>query len=79
MIKFITEKAKKDKSPTFGQVEENQFFIDAKNRLCQKMNAEAYIVLTNEQGDPWATWLEDIEEDRIINKILPKVIRIEWE
>ena len=77
MIKFITSETPETKY-SFGKVEINQFFIDEDNNLCQKETFASYVVLANEDGNPYCYFVSNMKADEPINKILPKVSKIEF-
>lgn len=78
MIKFEFYTSEQ-KDCTFGDVEENQFFIDDQARLCQKCSGHAFNVISDSDGDPWCAQREDMNHDMIIHAILPRVRRIRFE
>jgi hypothetical protein len=77
MIKFITE-TEEEKPPVFGDVEMNQFFEDARGRLCQKYNVNIYYILTRPDGAPYTDRMTNVRPDMPITRILPRVTKIEW-
>lgn len=77
MIKFITE-SDTNKSPVFADVDDNQFFVDTENRLCQKETYETYVIITNRTGKPHSLVEECIESTMPILRILPKIVKIEY-
>lgn len=76
MIKFITEENNR-KRLTFGDVKNNQFFVDYEGDLCQKINEGRYHVLADERGYPRAISYTEIPT-RGIRRILPHVTKIEF-
>jgi hypothetical protein len=76
MIKFIFESGD-SKELSFGDVDQDQFFINDEGFLCQKINYRKYNVLANGAGEPYCFTVEF--EDVIVRKILPRVIKIKWE
>ena len=74
-IKFII--ANDDYEATFGQVEENQMFIDSHGYLCQKVDEDWYNVIADAHGEPLSDRRDAIGSDKI-SKILPKVTKIEF-
>ncbi len=77
MIKFITEDDD-NKIPTFGDVEINQFFVDAEGFLCQKVWDCQTACIANPDGDPWAVSAYGTESSEEITSILPRVTKIEF-
>lgn len=78
MIKFETEK-EEPKSPTFGDVEVNQFFIDIDGDFCQKSRDNKANRIAKYNGFPSAVSEMNMEPWEEIKKILPKVTNITWE
>lgn len=77
-MKFIFEK-ESEKSPTFNQVEENQFFVNANGKLCQKVSSTTYNVIADKDGVPFTVVVaQHINGLNKIKKILPKVVKIEF-
>ena len=77
MIEFEFE-SRNDKTFTFADVEEDQFFINRSGYLCQKQNVCAYITIADEEGIPYCSD-SNCEVDEIVQKILPKVTKIKFE
>jgi hypothetical protein len=65
-------------APTFDQVKENQFFINASHELCQKRNSYSYNVIATSDGTPYADYMTDAADYMSITRILPLVERIEF-
>lgn len=78
MIKFIEEIPEEVKKPTLGMVEEDQFFISISGYLCQKYEGHSYVTIANRHGDPELYIYHDVEYDLEIQKILPKITKIEF-
>lgn len=76
MIKFITEE-KHEKELTFKMVEKDQFFISDYGFLCQKNDDFSFIIIANEEGVPYCNY-RGMPDNTKIQKILPKVIKIEF-
>ena len=66
------------KPPTFGDVEENQFFINLDGFLSQKNRAGTYHSIADDCGNPCCVDFSGISEDRPIKRILPKVTKIHF-
>lgn len=77
MIKFVTE-SEEIKNPTFGDVEENQFFIDGDGYLSQKNSHDRYFTIANNHGKPCSCLCDDVSGEDTIIKILPKITKIEF-
>ena len=77
MIKFIIEK-QKEKLPTFGDVEERQFFVSNSGALCQKHTLSAYIVIADAGGWPRSEHGGGVGRDYRMQRILPRVTKIEF-
>jgi hypothetical protein len=78
MITFITEEQKSERPPVFGDVCENQFFIDNDGWLCQKMSELCYNTIADEEGNPLADRAELLDWGTHIRCILPKVSKIKF-
>lgn len=76
MIKFIHEQSESD-SPTFGDVDEDQFFVYS-GRLYQKISDTSAQCICDENGCPNAAGDEFFTEGEEIGRILPKVSKIEF-
>lgn len=76
-MKFIYAE-KTEKTPTFGDVEVNQFFVDYDGYLCQKSNNSCLVVIAHPDGAPYSTWLRNIDCSRKIQRIIPIVAKIEF-
>lgn len=66
------------KTPTFGDVEHNQFFVDNNGYLCQKTGIRCFTIVAQNDGTPYSSWLENVRSDRTIQRIIPKVQKIEF-
>lgn len=77
MIKFITEQDKQV-IHLFKNVCVNQFFIHKQGYLCQKSTGSSFCMIADEDGEPYSDYYDDIDGDYAIQKILPKVIKIEF-
>jgi hypothetical protein len=76
-MKFIYEQ-EEDKTSTFGQVQDNQFFVDIDGDLCQKISSSSYCTIANSNGQPYATTYDCAYYYDTIKRILPKVTKIEF-
>jgi hypothetical protein len=76
-MKFIFEQDE-TKQLTFGDVQDNQFFVDADGYLCQKICSDSYNTICNGIGTPYATSNDQASRDDKIKRILPKVTKIEF-
>ncbi len=63
---------------TFGDVEENQFFVDKDGYLCQKCSYKLCNYIADHNGKPFSDRREIFSSNSIIQKILPKVAKIEF-
>jgi hypothetical protein len=69
---------------TFGQVEEDQFFIDKAGRFCQKTGPESYHSIADVNGKPYACTFDldvddkPIDDDTPISAKLNLVEKIEF-
>lgn len=75
-MKFIYED-KSDKKLTFACVELNQFYVSG-GLLCQKVSDESYNILALSTGYPYSDHIKEAESSDPIDRILPKVIKIEF-
>lgn len=66
------------KNPVLEDVEKNQFFIDKRGQLCQKTGDCSYVLLANKEGIPFSNYICGIEREESIQKILPKVTKINF-
>jgi len=78
MITFITEKQKPERPPVFGDVCENQFFIDIDGWLCQKMTETGYNTIADDEGNPLADSAKSRSWDTPIRSVLPNVTKIKF-
>ena len=63
---------------TFGQVQENQFFVDSDGYLCQKICSDSYCTIARSNGEPYASSTNCAFNSDTIKRILPKVTKIEF-
>ncbi len=77
MFKITTEKETK-KQLTFADVEEDQFFVNRFGFLCQKTKYDTYSSIANECGEPYSCTYGNVKNDTKIQRIFPKVIKIEF-
>lgn len=66
------------KAPTFGDVKNNQFFVDDDGYLCQKTNGDSFTVIAKPDGTPCSTWFRNVRSDQTIQRIIPAVQKIEF-
>ena len=78
MIKFIVAEEKQEKQLTLADVEEDQFFVDGDDRLCQKVSEDMYNVIADDNGEPVACETTCCGYDMPIMRVLPKVKLIEF-
>lgn len=80
-MKTITFKfTEQEKTPyVFGQVKEDQFFLDIHGQLCQKVLSTEYNVVADAEGIPEAYNIIGVSEGLEILEILPHVEKITWE
>lgn len=76
-MKFITEENKEEK-PTFEKVENDQFFVH-KGNLYQKVSDDRGNKIANREGYPEALDCISFHWTTEIDKICPKVIKIEFQ
>ena len=63
---------------TFGDVQENQFFVDSDGYLCQKICSDSYNTIANSNGVPYSSSTTSADNSDAIKRILPKVTKIEF-
>lgn len=78
MIAFIQDVETKQ-SLTLRDVKEDQFFINYEGALCQKSSNDSYNYIAREDGTPYAMTCDDADDDEEIKKILPTVIKVEFQ
>ena len=78
MIKFITETEEKSVTFAFCEVSENQFFVNADGELCQRASDDSYLVIADSNGNPYATWHEDVDENEEITRIIEHISKIQF-
>jgi hypothetical protein len=77
-MKFILEENQETKLPSLKDVEENQFFVCSCGSLCQKTTNSSYSVVALSNGGPHGDYYSGQSINLRINKILPKVVKIEF-
>jgi hypothetical protein len=66
----------KDLVLTFGDVKENQFFIDKDGWLCQKFCYDGYCAITNERGEPLSLRVDNVSLSDPVRHIYPRLAKI---
>lgn len=79
MIKFIHAMQGKKCNPTLKDVGVDQFFVDIRGNLCQKIETNRYHILAKAGGVPYASSECLVHDEELISKVLPKVDRIVWD
>ena len=74
---FIYEQ-EKVKTLTFGDVQENQFFVNVDGYLCQKASSGSYNIIADNLGTPYARSTDTAFKGDTIKRILPTVTKIEF-
>ena len=77
MITFETEE-RTDKTPVFGDVEENQLFTCAAGYLCQKVDGQSFTFIAQPDGTPLANYSVGMNRTEIISRILPRITKINF-
>lgn len=77
-MNFILESPAEEKRLTFNDVEVNQFFVTEYGELCQKIGCSSYNMVALKDGTPFADYYSDLHDDFVIERILPKVVKIEF-
>jgi hypothetical protein len=62
----------------FGDVQENQFFVDTNGYLCQKANSSSYHTIADNNGELYSTYVDLACAYDKVKRILPKVTKIEF-
>lgn len=76
-MKFIFAE-KQETKLSLKDVEENQFFVCSWGRLCQKTADTSYLIIADEDGMPYSVYCSNTNINTRINRILPKVLKIEF-
>lgn len=77
-MKFILETPAEEKRLTFEDVEINQFFV-RDGFLCQKVDNWCFnYIAESPHGAPYADHVTGCAPDFLIERILPKVLKIEF-
>ena len=63
---------------TFNDVVVDNFFVNVSGELCQKSDDISYAVIANSHGEPLSYYSYDVRPDTKIERILPKVKKIEF-
>jgi hypothetical protein len=77
MFKITTEK-ETEKQLKFGDVEEDQFFVNTNGNLCQKSSSDVYTTIASKYGKPMSKTEYVVDYNTKIQKIFPKVTKIEF-
>ena len=75
-ITFETEAV--EEKPKFGDVEENQPFIAGDGFLCMKIDGDSLTVIARPDGRPLANYKEEVQAHCEIQRILPRVTKINF-
>jgi len=62
----------------FGDVQENQFFVDTNGYLCQKASTSSYHTIADNNGELYATSVGYACAYDKVKRIIPKVTKIEF-
>lgn len=76
-MKFILAEDQETKL-SLKDVEENQFFVNSCDCLCQKVTPSSYSIIANEDGKPYGVYFSGQSINMQIKKVLPKVVKIEF-
>ncbi len=78
-MKFILETPAEEKRLTFEDVEINQFFVCDDGFLCQKVDEWSFNYIAEPPyGAPYADHMNGCDPNFVIERILPKVVKIEF-
>lgn len=77
MIEFKT--GRKQAMPLiFANVEFEQFFVDEHGFLSQRVDVDRYLIIADPVGVPHSNIVEDVQLDRDVQRILPRVTKISF-
>lgn len=76
MINFNFEVKKENL--TFGNVRENEFFVDKCGYLCQKTHSNSYSVIALSDGTPEGNHYNNVDENESIERIIGLPTKIEF-
>ena len=74
----IIYKEKQQKKLVFGDVKDDQFFVNNCGYLCQKYGEQSYNIIANQSGVPCSGRSDAVSCNTIVTRILPEVLRIEF-
>lgn len=67
-----------DMTVCFGDVKENQFFVNLAGCLSMKKTDTSYVVIAKYSGKPFCTSYDMVTQNMEIDRILPTVDKIEF-
>lgn len=65
-------------APIFGDVQENQLFVDINGYLCQKASSCTYHTIADYNGELYSTCVDFSSAHDKIKRIIPKITKIEF-
>jgi hypothetical protein len=74
----IIYKENQQKKLVFGDVKDDQFFVNNYGKLCQKYSEHSYHVIADKDGVPCSGRILDVSCNTIVTRILPEVEKIEF-
>ena len=78
-MKFVFKQdLEKTKTLCFGDVKEDQLFVEMNGCLCQKHNSDSYSTIANESGSLYATYETDVKSTEGIERIIEDLVSIEF-
>lgn len=77
-IKFIPETEEERKEFTFVMVKNDQFFVSMQGSLWMKIDCDSAIRICTINGEPEADYSDNWYDDDVIQRILPKIKKIEF-
>jgi len=77
-MKIIFEKEEKVKNLTLADVDDDQFFVNIDGELCQKVFPRQYNIIAACDGSLIAAHSSEVDPDEKIERILPRVTKIEF-
>jgi hypothetical protein len=75
-INFTAEQ--NSKTLTFGEVMEDQFFVNKDGLFCQKVSSDFYTIIADEEGIPMASFYDNVTREEKIKRLLPEVTKINF-
>jgi hypothetical protein len=74
----IIYKENQQKKLVFGDVKDDQFFVDNFGHLCQKYGEQSCNIIADQFGVPCSGRILEVSRNTIVTRILPEVQKIEF-